>query len=1004
MKRFLALTVAVATGVAALTFIGGSPSLAAAPQLSPTIIPPADQTAVKDGDWITFGGTVAPGASLVNATLRFLDRAGEPVRDDLDISSEMQFVDGQIQGTTRLSSFDDLANDGTVLVLVTAEQGGDRTTATSNPLTVDLRIPLIQREAMVAPDRVQVTFTEAVHVPQAIGDSIVDWLFCPDPSCNPNNDGLPFMSVEGSGASRNLVVAPPLKMDEDGTPNVQYKPLFPRTPYRDRAGHILDSSRTKIAIDKIAPALPSLEQVAGKTNTQLKATIHSNDSTPSARLTGLRAGHVGQLWLESGDVAGSGFGPTTDVLLGEATADADGVALIEVSDDHAIGDDGSYKLYGVARDHAKCRPEDAESLECPNMSDGDAAFYAVDTVSPTTLFAVSDLDEGGQPIVKVRFTENIVPVNDAGEWSIATGTVQSVEGIGDLRTLDTNMLLPGGTLLSWRPTEASAYTDAAGNPVAEFQLAVIDAVRPVITSVSPGLGETKYTSANWEISGTTENNAVSVVLYPDGQAGQPGAAIKQVPVQNGNFSITVTVGVELLANATNRFDVQAMKLTDDAQPQEIFGNVVDVGAIVHDNQLPVVTDLTVTSADGDAIHHENEQLTIEWTATDPNLIVGPVVLEYSMDGAASWTAIRSGLQASGTDTFTTPDESSAQAMIRARAIDKVDLEGAKANGPFTIDAEDPTFFARTLDATHAEVVFSEPVVIEDDEMDELQWRIENILVSTVETPPGDTHTAIERLILTTGPVPVSGVQQQLGSNSEPCVTFVTLDTPPDQQIDCDPATPNQSLLNRGFKDPAANPMAITDVLAADGIDPLAPSVAGLPSLTTATQLTITGSSAEKDPTNKAVAKRSDGKMFSGAIGPNGSFSIPVELIRDADSSFQVLIKDPASNLSGSQAVHSENDGTSPQVKVNKLQQRRSGARRIIRIRWSSVDKHRATADILFRVGNRRLLRIAKATPDDGSYVWRVPRHLTGKRLRVLVQATDLVGNRSQAYSPRLRVR
>lgn len=95
------------------------------------------------------------------------------------------------------------------------------------------------------------------------------------------------------------------------------------------------------------------------------------------------------------------------------------------------------------------------------------------------------------------------------------------------------------------------------------------------------------------------------------------------------------------------------------------------------------------------------------------------------------------------------------------------------------------------------------------------------------------------------------------------------------------------------------------------------------------------------------------------------------------------------------------DGTDPHVKVRtrSLDGGRPGA-----VRWRSDERHRNVVRLRYAVrgGSGRL--IVRRTADDGRFVWRVPRALRGKRIRISVRATDLAGNVGTAHTSWLRVR
>lgn len=938
---------------------------------------------------------------------------GESGSEELDSYelSDLQLSAGSFSGQTVLPSAPIGSNDGGVLFEATLDVGGSQRVVRSNMIPVDLERPYILKTELVAGDKVRATFSEPVfiHEPQEGADLVTDWAV----------DGYNPTEITGSGAVRNLAVLPiqqgQTAYDEDATPQVKYiagtAPVKGWFFYVDRAGNIRAAENSyTTAIDRIAPAVPSLAQVAGLANDSVAAVV-ANDRTPSARLTGLRPGHVGQLYVESS--VPEGLQTDGDALLGEAVAGSDGVALIEIDEDFANSEDypmqldGRYTLYGVARDRAKCWPADGpESAECPNHSGTDLAFYELDTVAPKALYGLVT----STTQVEVNFTEYIYPDGgEAAQWTTSLPVGGSVTAVNGQAAAEKKRVLtvdcpdpctgvPGITDVTWAPAAGTfgAYRDLAGNELQAFTLTATDALPPLVNVTLPS-GRVVTPSLNPYRIGGTATNASTVKIYRKLDDNSVVWVQDASVAANGTWSSDV----QLLPNAENRLIVRGFRLAAEAQ---ILGPEFDVPTIVQDATPPQLGDIDVhprTLHNGQQGFKGGDATEITWTAGDANFLPSPFVVELSVDGGQTWRMLTTAVaRTERSYAWAIERDTTDNAIVRISATDEAGWVTRQTSPLFVIDSTLPHFTPKTMNATQVLVVFSEPVATDADEINRFEWRVAGTLVQDAQPQTNDAdETMMDSVLLTTLPT------QTISPNGTPCVAYVPIETAFEDST-CGASAPAVPMpqLKRGFTDRADNPIEDTKLLAIDNIDPLAPSVAGLPSLTTATQLTITGSSAEKDPTNKAVAKRSDGKTFSGGIGPNGSFSIPVELIKDTDTSFQVFIVDPASNLSGSQAVHSENDGTSPQVKVNKLQQRRSGARRIIRIRWSSVDKHRATADILFRVGNGRLLRIAKATPDDGSYVWRVPRHLTGKRLRVLVQATDLVGNSGQAYSSRLRVR
>src|SRR5687767_860061 len=90
-------TTAVVLSIIAGLLIGAAGVSSAAQGVSPSLTPPAGQTAVKSGDHVTFGGTVDPGATLNRATLITVNTSGTAVHD-VDVTNYANFASGRITG------------------------------------------------------------------------------------------------------------------------------------------------------------------------------------------------------------------------------------------------------------------------------------------------------------------------------------------------------------------------------------------------------------------------------------------------------------------------------------------------------------------------------------------------------------------------------------------------------------------------------------------------------------------------------------------------------------------------------------------------------------------------------------------------------------------------------------------------------------------------------------------------------------------------------------------
>lgn len=1027
-QKILGVVVALSLGLSTVGLSQGGGSAAADPVVAaqPTIAienPPPGQVHVRGRESILFGGSAAPSAQLTGARVLSLSPDGEIVRSY--IPPGLTLSDGAFSGQTTYGgpgSFE--AHDGRLVLEVTMILDGETQVIRSNGLRIDLVPPYVLGSSLVAPDLVRVEFSEPVHVNDPIDevDLVIDWTVdgqTPlDVIKDPDDGSIRYLKValtEGTG------------FDQDDTPEVRLITSLPATHmqhvYLDRAIWFLEPerNRTTIAVDRIAPEAPVLETIAGQANDGVEE-IFSNDHKPEFVLTGIRPGHVGQVYLESNKKAG--FQPDDDALLGEAEADENGRAVVKP--DEPLDDD-SYDVYGVARDRASCQPAEPASAECPNYSKSAPGFYTLDTIAPVALFAQTTMRQGtSDAIIKVRFSEDILPnEGNPAEWSVGGVPPESVEGVGNERILDIANVAPGGTPVVWTPPAEGAYADKAGNPLVPFELNATDGIPPLVF-LAPDLVDTKGTlyARNGNCQTAVENRVCFVITGTAERAthllvhGAPDAQDEVILDEGNVYSGPFLLEVDLVANERNEnVQIEPIRLDlDQPNPTEVRGPMARVRTIVHDNQKPLVTvgALGRPLHDGSVGYKGMDQATISWTASDPNLVPGPIKIELSTDGGQTWETIADGKTNTdgdaGTLGWSVPALNTEKAKIRVTATDQVEFEESAVSNEFVIDSKLPSFIPQTqLDETgnptRVLLTFSEPVVFDDELGNQWnQWQIQEEgqppvpaqSAVPVDTTLGDDGiTMIKKLMLTTGFVDgaPSPVQQHLDRNGTPTVTYVVPEG-------------GEDLANQ-FRDRANNLLASNTGKAQDGIDPLPPDNLAARDLIRERTEPLRGEAEADSRLDVMVRRISPGATFSDAVtvkeptsitgDPTGLFTVQVGLASNRVNSYEVWVQDKAGNTSPAVTLGIENDRKAPRVKVLKPKKFSKSGKRYLRLKWRTTERNKKNVDIHFRLKgkytSKRLRNMVRSTPDDGVYRWRIPRKFWGKKFKVAILARDQVGNR-----------
>jgi hypothetical protein len=405
--------------------------------------PPAGKCGVKKADTVTFSGSATPGSTLESAEIREYGSAGnllgsQPV--PVSGASPSLFVspEGNLSGQRALENFDSNATTA-IRLLVTVRNGLQTGSGQSEPVVVDLTLPLITGAETRSREELVVRFSEPVFT--SSGDSPVDWTI---------NGNVPT-GVSGTGAERTLRVSMNNRWGEDATPLVKYNPPLNRETYHDCVGHTLDNennSRFPVAQDKTPPAIPVINEIDKKSATGDR--VVSTNASPEVVVGSVTNDHTLDLFRETdgdpGLTAGDAKLKTVEGQEGSATFAAGAFSLPA---------DGDHLLYARATDPAG------------NVGGADQATYVLDRTAPKLVSATADAQS-----VLVVFDDALTGIDNKDEWKISLGTTQypvtGVSGTANQRSLAATNV-PNGATLEY---SGESYTDEAGNKAAKGSVLV----------------------------------------------------------------------------------------------------------------------------------------------------------------------------------------------------------------------------------------------------------------------------------------------------------------------------------------------------------------------------------------------------------------------------------------------------------------------------------------------------------------------------------------------------
>lgn len=376
----------------------------------------------------------------------------------------------------------------------------------SNKLRVDYLRPYIRGYELVARDTVLVKFSEPVRHGET--DSIADWQVT-DPTrvvlnvTNAPNSDCTYLPGEDpsagvTGCARALLL-PQVGEDDQPLTTYAFGTIPVRELYEDFASNtirVTNPERSSRALDKVAPRVPAIDSVDGKTTTVAALTggtkrVASTNDTPEIVVKSVTAGHVVSLFQETNGTAG---------LQGDdSLVDAKPATGERATFSPTFAGDGDHVIYATATD----------THDNPSPS-ADTVLYRLDTVAP----AVQAAKAVGSRVT-VTFTEALTSGRDAPtDWSLeADGEpipVLLVTGEGDYRTLETQNPIPSGATVSYSNTDELRYKDEAGNGLAPFTSFVIAGLIPKIIDTEPEQEERPVAKFHTLTSTVTDQTGVEV--------------------------------------------------------------------------------------------------------------------------------------------------------------------------------------------------------------------------------------------------------------------------------------------------------------------------------------------------------------------------------------------------------------------------------------------------------------------------------------------------------------
>lgn len=873
-------------------------------------------------------------------------------------------------------------------------------TGDSSAVRVDYTRPRIQRYEMIGTDAIRVVFSEPVRLPDGQSELGTDWEITPEHASTSvpaaavkpaaGNDctlaTIADPSAGMTGCTRTLQMSQLL--DQDEKPFVEYtnsESAVPgRTPYIDGAGSRLRGAigfGSTQSADLVRPVAPHIQSVDGKTGSD--AIIVSNGPSPAVRLTNLTGGHVAELTVQRP----SG----TTVVLTERVPD--GATSLDLT--VPASNDGKYTLSAVAIDTNGNRSDDTTKNAPALARDGarPSVAYVLDTVAPQILTA--DLKD--RRTVALRFTEAILPDDDAGNWFVGDVPVTAV-GSGDTRALKSSIDLTKPGAVRWQPTSTQPgsvgrYGDQAGNGMAAVSGIALADLPPVQAPSVTSPTRVTYTKASGiRIAGTgPTRSGLAVDLFEQGGT----KALRSSAVNSGKWSIDQALD----ADGRYLFAVQLR----DTQTGAVSPRV-PVADIVRDTVAPKVTVHAPTEGGiGDLFGTPQEYgvgdaVTVRWTATDTaNDPVRPdhgrqATIFLVDEESGSRRAVKTGIQ------HQAGQEQSASYTLKA-----ADLAGqGRRDLHFDVAVSDvagnvgqsSSGTIRLLDTLIGYRAVLTDLTVEGSSVIEARFPVEL----------QGTTTAIDWL--------VNGEMPLTAEKTSPRLVTLTVPLSDDPNaVHTVVYQPSLSNLNQ-LEDANGRLVSTAPRNAIDRIIPaLTTRRPQTPKVVDRYKVRFSGTTDKTSRRNTIAAFPAD--RTGARVGPaiatkrarsDGTWSLWVTLNPNRRNRIVVQAIDPSGNRSHTSALYSVIEDSKKPV-VRMLSPKNGATLRFEKkIRWKTYEANKRSVAIFYKKRSAsRWQTITTRTADDGVFKWTLPRRkLRGAIFELRVRSTDATGKRGVATVRGLR--
>lgn len=886
------------------------------------------------------------------------------------------------------------ADPSSAVRAVLLEVNVGETRVASEPLRVDYSRPYIRRYELISSNQIRVLFSEPVRAAADVVQTQawqVDGLKSVVNVSAPQSNDCDYAADEDEragtdGCSRILTLGHPL--DQDATPRVSMV-VNPVEPYQDFATNGVmytqefnsANQADSNAADLIRPVAPHIQTIDGKSGSG--TSVVSNTPSPEARLTNLTGGHTLEITMQRP----SG---TTRKLIESVPAGANSLDITLPA-----SNDGAYTITAVAIDTNGNRSDDASKNPPALTTDGprSSATYVLDTIAPQVLSAALR----NRRTVDVRFTEDITPSDDAGNWFVGDVPV-TASGEGDTRVLKSEIDLTNPGAVRWAPSSSSSrpgsvgrYGDLAGNgmqPLDGLSLEDLPAVKaPTVTSPA----RVVYTkSSGFRITGTGPDQAnLAVDLFEQGGE----KVLRSANVVSGGW----TIDQALDADGRYSYAVQLRDTkTGGISPR------VPVADIVRDTAAPVVTvhAPSATLLGAPAEYGVGDTVTVRWTATDtandpkrPDH--GRTASIFLVDSTGTKRAVKTGIQ-----------HQPGQEQTYDYTLKAADLAGAGTQDlRFEVAVTD---LAKNVGRKTSGVVrlvgtlIGYRAVLTDITVGDTASTIKVRFADTVQGPSAPLGWTVDG----------TAYPAELSKNGR----TVTLTVPF--------TSDRNATYDVQYTAPALAPMKLQG---ADGrriseaprptVDRLVPTLSVTPPKTrrvvdrNAVKFTGTTDRTARPNTIAAFPADATGARKGPAVATStsaqdGTWTLRVPLNPDRKNRIVIQAVDPSGNRSK----------TLPSSPYTVIEDSKKPVLRIIdpsagdtlkavkKLRWKTWEANKRSVAIHFKKRNgTKWQTVAAKTADDGAYRWELPRKkLRGKIFTLRMIATDATGKRDVAKVGGLR--